>query len=191
MDKKLNNLFSVFSKLGDIFLKFFPKVVVKYLIRLTRYGESKISFGLRYILYKRICKKFGEKVIIFPAVYIFKPENLEIGTNVSIHEFSYIDATGGITIGDHVMIAHRTTIMSTTHEVENESIPYKQLGVKAQPIIINNNCWIGADVKIINGVSIGNNSVVGAGSLVNKNIKPNSMVAGIPAKLIKKLRNYE
>ena len=187
MNNILNITFEVFSNIGDIFFKILPKFIIKLLSRLFRFGEGKISFGIRYLCYKRLSKSFGRKVIIFPNLYIFSPENIDVGTNVSIHEFSYIDATGGILIGDNVMIAHRCTIISSSHNFNWGSRPFKELGISSQPVIIGNNCWIGADVKIINGVKIGHNTVIGAGSVVTKNVPDNTVVTGIPAKVIRNI----
>ena len=130
-------------------------------------------------------------MIIFPNVYIFSPENLNIGNNVSIHEFSYIDATGGITIGNNVMIAHRSTIMSSSHKYVTLKKNFKDLGILTRPVTIGNNCWIGADVKILYDVAIGDNCIIGAGSLVNKNIAPFTIAAGIPSKTINKIEDNE
>ena len=190
MEKNLQNLFTIFSKFGNCFIKFIPQYCRKILIRVFRSCECKLCFGIRYILYKSLCNSFGEKVIIFPNVYIFALENFSVGNNVSIHEFSYIDATGGITIGSNVMIAHRCSIMSTSHKIDRTDIPFKHQGIVPMPVSIGDNCWIGTDVKIINGIKIGNNVVIGAGSVVNKNVQDNKVVAGVPVKEIRTLR-YE
>ena len=86
-----------------------------YIFRLFRHSESALGFGIRYLCLTRLCKACGEKVIVFPSVYLLRPENLELGTNVSIHEFCYIDAEGAIRIGDDVAIAHNCSILGSDH----------------------------------------------------------------------------
>ncbi len=140
MNKTLNTFFEMFSYIGNIVFRILPKFFIKFLVRLFRFGEGKISFGMRYLCYKRLCKNFGKKVIIFPNVYIFSPENLSIGTKVSIHEFSYIDSTGAIDIGDNVMIAHRCTIISSSHNINSGLRPFKESGISFRPVTIGNNC---------------------------------------------------
>ena len=88
----------------------------------------------------------------------------------------YIDATGGISIGSDVSIAHGTTILSTSHSFSNfdQSIKYQKILKKRTEI--GNNVWIGAKVTILYGVKINDGSVIGATSFINKDIPQNSLV---------------
>ena len=91
---------------------------------------------------------------------------------------------GEITFGDDVLIGPKTVIWGRDHGTKIDSLIRKQSKVDS-PIIIGNNVWIGANVTILKGVKVGDNSIIGAGSVVVKNIPKNCIVAGNPAKIIK------
>lgn len=93
----------------------------------------------------------------------------------------YIQGGSGIIIGDNVLIGPNTSLISSNHDPNNRS-----QWVETSPIKIGNNVWIGANVVILPSVTIGNNSIVGAGSVVTKNIPSDSIFAGNPAKEISK-----
>jgi len=144
-----------------------------------------VGILLRYALLKSIAVQCGDNVLIQPGVYILQPENITIFDNVSIHPMGYIDATGGISIGSDVSIAHGATIMSTTHKYEDASIPIKDQGIELMQTIIKDNVWIGAKATILAGIIIESGSVVAANSVVTKNVSRNAIVGGMPAQTIK------
>jgi acetyltransferase-like isoleucine patch superfamily enzyme len=164
-----------------------PKFLSKIILNILRNGTSIFSFGLRYIALFRLAKSCGEKVIVFPGVYLKNIHNLEIGTNVSIHEMSYIDAYGGVKIGNDVAISHGVSIISFDHDIYLGYKNFKDAPAVIGQIIIKNNVWIGAGVKILKGVIIQKNCVLAAGSLINKSCKENSIMGGIPGICLKKL----
>lgn len=179
LNKMLLNIFSKILTLSPLrFRKYF---LVKF-----RNKEGITGIVLRYILLKSIVKKCGDNVTIMTNVFLLSPENLMIGNNVSVHPFSYIDATGGITIGDDVSIAHSCTILSTSHNYSRSDIPIKNQGVSTKETIIKKNNWIGCKVTILFGVKVGTGNVIAANSLVNKDVKNNVIVGGVPAKLLGK-----
>jgi acetyltransferase-like isoleucine patch superfamily enzyme len=98
----------------------------------------------------------------------------------------YIDATGGIDIGDNVSIAHGTTIMSTTHRYDDLKIPIKDQPVDVFPTLIENNVWIGAKATILAGNIIGTGSIIAANAVITMNVPSMVVVGGVPAKIIKK-----
>lgn len=165
-----------------------PKFLSKLILNLLRNGTSIFSFGFRYLALFRLSKSCGEKVIVFPGVYIKNIHNLELGTNISIHEMSYIDAYGGIKIGSDVAISHGVSIISFDHDINLGYKNFKDAPALVGQIIIKNNVWIGAGVKILKGVVIEKNCVIAAGSLVNKSCIKNSIIGGIPSVLLKKIR---
>jgi acetyltransferase-like isoleucine patch superfamily enzyme len=89
---------------------------------------------------------------------------------------------GGIDIGDDVLIGPNVSLITSGHPVEPAE---RRAGVTAAPIVIGRNVWIAAGATIIGGVTIGENSVVAAGSVVTHNVPPNSLVGGNPARLIR------
>ena len=111
--------------------------------------------------------------------------SLKIGNNVGINHYCFIGVRGNITIGDNVIFGPRVSIFSENHNFERLDIPIKKQGVTKENTIIGNDVWVGANVSIMPGVKIGNGCVIAAGSVVTKNIPDFSVVAGVPAKIIK------
>lgn len=112
-----------------------------------------------------------------------KGAELDIGNNVFINQGANICANKSIIVGNNVHIADLVMIHDTNfHEVEEGE------GVTTKAIKIEDNVWIGARSIILPGVKIGKNSVVAAGSVVTKNVPKNSLVAGVPAKVLKNLK---
>ena len=127
-------------------------------------------------------------MIIFPGVYLKNVQNLEIGTNVSIHEMTYINAHGGIKIGNDVAISHGVSMLSYDHDIYSDCTSFKDANPIVGRIEINNNVWIGAGVRILKDVTIEKDCVIAAGAVVTRSIKENSIAAGIPAKIIKSIK---
>ena len=162
-----------------------PKFFSLFLLDIFRNSNSKIGFILRYLSVKRLAKKCGKKVIIFPGVYLKNIQNLVIGTNVSIHELTYIDAFGLIEIGNDVAISHNVSIVSFDHDISNLKIKSKDADPIGGKIIIQGNVWIGAGVRILKDSKIGEGSIIGSGAVVNSIIPKCSIAVGVPAKVIK------
>ena len=112
-------------------------------------------------------------------------EGLKIGNNSNIGPYCYIGCSGYIEIGNNVMISPRVSIYAENHVFESTDIPIKVQGVSKQFVKIENDCWIAANSIILAGVTIGRGSVVAAGSVVTTDVPPFSIVAGVPAKIIK------
>ena len=140
---------------------------------------------IRYILLKNLAQKLGESVYIGPYVTIKCPENLSIGDNVSIHCFTYIDASGKVTIGKNVSIAHNCSLISFEHTYDEPSLPIKDNPCRHEPICIKDDVWLGCGVRILAGVTIYNRSICAAGCVVTKSFTNNVILGGIPAKIIK------
>ncbi|MCB9079909.1 MAG: acyltransferase [Anaerolineaceae bacterium] len=111
---------------------------------------------------------------------------IEIGDNCSINPFCVIYGHGGVKIGNDVLIATHTVIIPSNHNFSSLDRPIRLQGNTSKGIIIEDDVWIGAGCKILDGVIIGKSSIVAAGSVVNKSIEPYSIVGGVPAKLIRK-----
>ncbi|MNT68380.1 Maltose O-acetyltransferase [compost metagenome] len=90
---------------------------------------------------------------------------------------------GGITLEDDVLIGPKVNLITENHPID----PLNRRGMLCQPILIKRNAWIGAGATILPGVTIGENAVVAAGAVVSKNVNDNTVVAGIPAKIIKQI----
>jgi len=137
----------------------------------------------RTFLLKRILK-IGNGCTIEPYVNIGKGEDIVIGNMCQINERVYIQSGK---IGNYVLIAPNATLLGKFHSFERMDIPMALQGItKDIPPIIEDDVWIGRNVVIMPGVTIGTGSIVGANAVVTKDVAPFSIVGGVPAKLIRK-----
>lgn len=182
-------LYSTF-KSGILFISFLFKFVPKFLRILLWDCVSPFSqtlfIGIRYVLLRSL-SVVGDNIRIGHNVTIIGWENLKIGNNVSIHSNCYIDASGGVVISDNVSIAHCSSILSSEHTWFSSNIPIKYNDIKFQSVNISEDVWIGCGCRILAGVEIQSRVIVAAGAVVVKNVESNSLVGGVPAKLIKKI----
>lgn len=109
---------------------------------------------------------------------------IKIGERVFINMGVMMTDLGKITIEDDVLIGPRAKIITVNHCLE----PERREELELSPVVIEKNAWIGAGATILPGVRVGKNAVVAAGAVVTKNVAPNSIVAGVPAKLIKTIK---
>lgn len=130
----------------------------------------------------------GRFAVIRPSGYYGREigEGLLIKDNSNIGTFNYIGCSGFIEIGENVMLSPRVSIYSENHNFENTEIPMKVQGVTRGVTIIEDDCWIASNSIILSNVIIGKGSIIAAGSIVTKNVEKYSIVAGNPAKTIKK-----
>jgi acetyltransferase-like isoleucine patch superfamily enzyme len=110
---------------------------------------------------------------------------LKIGDNSAIGAYSFIGAQGGVRIGENVIVGPRVNFHSENHRYDRFDAPIRTQGETRKGIIVGDDCWIGAGCIIVDGVQIGNGCVVAAGSVVTKDIPAFSVIAGVPAKVIK------
>lgn len=111
---------------------------------------------------------------------------IRIGKNVGIGQNVYIGGNGGVEIHSNVMISGHTYIVSATHNFDpSKTIPYHSQGEMRKKIVIGKNAWIASNCVVLNGVNIGPNAVVGAGSVVVHDIPENCLAVGSPAKLVR------
>jgi acetyltransferase-like isoleucine patch superfamily enzyme len=138
---------------------------------------------IRNIVGKIIGKTVDVSTTVFTPFNTNFGKHISIGKNVFInHGCTFLDL-GGITIEDDVMIATNVQLISETHSL----IPTERKALVLAPILIKKNAWIGAGAIILPGVTVGKNSVVAAGAVVSKDVLDNTVVAGIPAKIVKNL----
>ncbi len=114
-------------------------------------------------------------------------EFIKIGNNVGIGEFAYLGGGGGLEIGDDCIIGQYFSCHPENHNYNNPTELIRMQGVNRQGIRVGKNCWIGAKVTILDGVEVGENCVIAAGAVVTKNMPANSIIGGVPAKVIKKI----
>jgi len=123
-----------------------------------------------------------------PDVRIFDTENLVIGRNVSLHCWSFISAHGGLTIGDDVAIGHGCSILTTEHGFDDLATAIKWQPITRYPVKISDDVWIGANVTILAGVTIGPRSIIAAGAVVTRSFpEGHVIIGGVPAREIRRL----
>jgi maltose O-acetyltransferase len=139
------------------------------------------------MFYSIYFKKVGKNVIISPHVYFEVPEKIEIGNNCAFNRDCWVSGGGSLVIHDDVIIGPKVIIHSANHNFSNSNIPIRLQGHSFKRVIIKQNVWIGAGAIILPGVTINENCIIGAGAVVTKDIPPNSMAVGCPARVIKKI----
>lgn len=157
--------------------QFVHKTIDSYLFNI-----EKAKRKWRYLYWGNKVKSIGKDVVFFKGVIFNDGYNVRIGNNVGIGNYVVIWGSGGVTIGNDVLIAAHSVITSDGHDV-NAKLFRETLSVA--PVKIGDNVWIGASVNILPGVTIGDNAIIAAGSVVNKDIPANSIAAGVPAKVVK------
>lgn len=138
----------------------------------------------RVILSDIIGTTLDKSMTVFVPFYTNFGRFITIGKNVFInHACSFLDM-GGITIEDDVLIGPRVNLITENHPLE----PADRRALICKSILIKRNAWIGAGVTILPGVTIGENAVVAAGAVVAKDVPANTVVGGVPAKVIKTIQ---
>ncbi len=138
---------------------------------------------MRERLSELIESKIDKSTTVFVPFYTNFGKHIKIGKNVFInHACSFLDL-GGITIEDDVLIGPRVNLTTENHPVD----PTKRKYLDLKSVVIKRNAWIGAGATILPGVTVGENSIVAAGAVVNKDVPANTIVGGIPAKVIKNI----
>lgn len=140
-------------------------------------------------LLRRSGAKLGIRTIIWPRAYIYHPEKLVIGDNFYANNNLWMNAMGGIVIGDDVLIGPNVVIHSANHAFNKKNIPIRLQGHEKHKVSIGSNVWISASVIILPGVEICDNVVIGAGAVVSKSIRESGIYAGVPASFIRGLNN--
>jgi acetyltransferase-like isoleucine patch superfamily enzyme len=113
-------------------------------------------------------------------------EGFEIGNNSNLGDYNFVGAAGGVRIGQNVLIGQRVSLHSEDHLFERTDLPIKEQGVRRRGIVVEDDCWLGAGVIVLDGVTIGRGSVVAAGSVIARDVAPYSVVAGVPAHLVRR-----
>jgi acetyltransferase-like isoleucine patch superfamily enzyme len=131
-----------------------------------------------------IGRKVDDSFMLIPPFYTTGGTDIRVGCNVFVNQNCTFYDLGGLDIADDVMIGPNVSILTSSHPVEPSQ---RRASVIAKPVAIERNVWIAAGVTIIGGVTIGENSVVAAGSVVTRDVPPNMLVAGNPARIIRSI----
>ncbi len=157
-----------------------------YLINLLFLWLELLPPFLRWLIFKLSLKKLGKGCLIDYKTYFRYPSKISLGKGVAINrgcEFyaSFLVPAGTITVGDNVTFSPNVKLYTIGHDPSTKSL--RDL---AGPIVIESHAWIAADSIILPNVTIGEGAVIGAGSVVTRDIPPYTIAVGVPAKIIKK-----
>lgn len=148
---------------------------------LLRLNQSADPEEMRSLLSRITGAEIDQSSAIFPPFHINYGRHTKIGKNVFINFDCVFLDLGGITIEDRVFIAPKVSLLTEGHPIS----PEDRHSLTVTPIRIKRNAWIGANATITQGVTIGENAVVAAGAVVTKDVPDNTIVGGIPARIIK------
>lgn len=149
-----------------------------------RADPFKVFQRIRYYTLRIILDEIGKGVSIGKSAYVGNGKGITVGDYSGIGDGCYLQ--GPINIGDYVMMAPEVKILTRSHNIECLDVPMALQGeADKKKVTIGDDVWIGSRVIILPGVSVGKGSIIGAGSVVTKDVQEFSIVGGVPAKLIK------
>ena len=155
-------------------------VITANLNRLTLNDADEV----RTLFSELIGKKVDDSFLLIPPFYTTGGVDISVGRNVFINQNCTFYDLGGLDIADDVMIGPNVSIITSGHPIGSSQ---RRAFVIAKPIVIERNVWIAAGATIIGGVTVGENSVVAAGSVVTKDVPPNTFAGGNPARVIRSI----
>lgn len=179
------------SKISIIAMKIVRRILLplqrwyrttKFLSGLETY-EQEISVGDNVNLWNDHVS-IGAGTYVYPGVTLWGPGKIEIGRHVEVGLHSTIFASKFVAIKDNVLIAAGCYIIDSNHGIAPDKLILEQPSVVKGPVIIEEDAWLGAGVKVLSGVHIGRGAVIGAQSVVNRDIPDYAIAAGVPAKVI-------
>jgi acetyltransferase-like isoleucine patch superfamily enzyme len=121
---------------------------------------------------------------LIPPLYSDYGLNIRVGRNVFINQACVLNDIGGIEIGDDVMIGPRVSLLTSGHPLDPDR---RRRQIVAAPITIKRNVWLGAGATILQGVTVGADAVVAAGAVVTRDVPPGTLVAGVPAQVLREI----
>jgi acetyltransferase-like isoleucine patch superfamily enzyme len=139
---------------------------------------------IRALFSELIGKTVDDSFLLIPPFYATGGSGTSVGRNVFINQNCTFYDLGGLDIADDVMIGPNVSLITSGHPIEPSQ---RRACVIAKPIVIERNVWIAAGAIVIGGVTVGENSVVAAGSVVTRDVPPNSLVGGNPARVIRSI----
>jgi maltose O-acetyltransferase len=153
--------------------------------RLLRLYNRTEALPERQAMLQQLLGHIGENSVIEPPFYCVYGPNIHIGDHVFLNVLCTILDCNEVRIGNHVMIGPLVQLYTAAHDLQAEA---RNQGYEvAKPIVIEDNVWLGGGAIVLPGVTIGRNAVVGAGAVVTRDVRPNAVVAGNPARVIREI----
>ena len=160
---------------------------VRAILRYSSGGRVRVSRNARVSPHALVSGdvRIGPETAVMPHVVIRAGGSREvrIGSHCSLNP--YVCVFGGATIGNHVRIATHVVIVPMQHRFDRTDVPIHGQGVTSQGVVIEDDVWIGMNVSILDGVRVGRGAIVGAGSVVTRDVPPEAIVVGNPARVLR------
>lgn len=134
-----------------------------------------------YDLVRSVIGHLGEDSRILPPITAVHAERVSIGDHSIIMPGVLLMAYGGIRIGNNVQISSQVKLLTNNHDLKDPMV------LVCRPVVLEDGCWVGTGAFILPGVTVGSGAIVGAGSVVTRDVEPRTIVAGNPAKVIRRL----
>lgn len=183
-----NVIIFFYSKLDSFHLKILPSKREYYQMFFLNLHYAWLRH-FRFVYWKNRGVICGNGVRFSFNIKIIQPKNLKIGVRSKVLNNVIIDARGGVEIGANTQIGFESIILTGSHNIYNSEMPILDQGMNFKCVTIGDDVWLGTRVIVLPGVSIGNGAIVGAGSVVTKDLEPNSIYGGVPAKFLKGRNN--
>ena len=139
---------------------------------------------LRALMSRLVGYRVDDGFRLFPPVYTDFGKNIKIGKDVFVNSGCCFQDQGGVTLGDGCLVGHNVVFATLDHDKR----PGRRGDMTAAPIVVGKDVWIGAHATILKGVTIGDGAIVAAGAVVTRDVPPNTIVAGVPARVVKTIR---
>lgn len=151
----------------------------------TVVGDDIVGRALRRGVLRLAGAPLRRSAHLMGGTYFSRPANLRVGERCLINRGCYLDLHGNITLGDDVVVGHGTAVITSRHRLGPEE---RRAGeVEGVSVTISSGAWVGANVTILPGVTVGRGAVVAAGAVVTSDVPANSVVAGVPARVVRRL----
>lgn len=162
-------------------------ILIYYLLIIWLPGNNPkgLSCKLRVFIFRKLSGNIGKNVAILRGAEIHCAENFYLGDMSGVGVNCYISCGDKVTIGDRVLMGPEVMIYTTNHVWDSLEKTYVGKGLIYKPVFVHDDVWLGSRSIILQGVTIGKGATVAAGSVVTKDVPPYSVVAGVPAKVIK------
>lgn len=138
---------------------------------------------IRVLMSKLFGKEVDENFRVFPPFYTDFGKNIIVGKNVFINACCHFQDHGGVALGDGCLIGHNVVFATLNHGIA----PEERALMNPAPIQLGKNVWVGSNSTILQGVTIGDNAIVAAGSVITKDVPTNTIVGGVPARYIRSI----
>lgn len=136
---------------------------------------------LRALMSRLVGYRVDDGFRLFPPVYTDFGKNIKIGKDIFVNSGCCFQDQGGVTLGDGCLVGHNVVFATLDHDKR----PGRRGDMTAAPIVVGKDVWIGAHATILKGVTIGDGAIVAAGAVVTRDVPPNTIAAGVPARVVK------